>query len=258
MWQSDRSCGRTELSTHAHTCCLVYAVVFTLLIARYVLNVAKRSIWDQCKKKYILRTDRRPMTDRPTTSHLGNFKWPYLREVSPNPRWPPSWKIQIAISLRRIIRFTPCLVLDDNPDKAANTLTIIQYSRPMRSLSFGHMHKKQDRRASFLYKLTCTKSLTVCHKHYSIYLHAPSFHGSVHQWYPGSQLKHVIWPNVQVRCICNHKLVSLSFLTSIQSADFSTLTAGKAAFPRRTSGIWWRWPDFFRGIFRGPLAVMGN
>jgi len=30
---------------------------------RYVRNVAKRSIWDQCKKKYILRTD--PPTDRP-------------------------------------------------------------------------------------------------------------------------------------------------------------------------------------------------
>jgi len=36
-----------------------------LLLARYVpnvRNVAKRSIWDQCKKKYILRTDR-PATD---------------------------------------------------------------------------------------------------------------------------------------------------------------------------------------------------
>ena len=31
-----------------------------LLLARYVPNVAKRNIWDQCKKKYILRTDRRP------------------------------------------------------------------------------------------------------------------------------------------------------------------------------------------------------
>jgi len=39
-----------------------------LLLARYVPNVAKRSIWDQCKKKYILRTDRRP------TSHLGKFQ----------------------------------------------------------------------------------------------------------------------------------------------------------------------------------------
>jgi len=33
-----------------------------LLLACYVPNVAKRSIWDQCKKKYILRTDR-PTTD---------------------------------------------------------------------------------------------------------------------------------------------------------------------------------------------------
>ena len=119
---------------------------------RYVPNVAKRSIWDQCKK-YILRTDQRPATDRPptddrlTTSYLGNFKWPYLREGSSDPLhvWfyvgvfevggsngaisgfakskmvarPPSWKIQIAISPRiqmaispqRIVRFTECLVL---------------------------------------------------------------------------------------------------------------------------------------------------
>ena len=40
--------------------------------------------------------------------------------VSTNPRWrlgrhlaarPPSWKIQMAISQLRIVRFTPCLVL---------------------------------------------------------------------------------------------------------------------------------------------------
>ena len=66
--------------------------VYFLLLARDVPNVAKRSIWEQCKKKYILRTDhrptgdRRPTTDdRPTTSHLGNFKWPYLREGSSDP-----------------------------------------------------------------------------------------------------------------------------------------------------------------------------
>ena len=52
--------------------------------ARYVPNVAKRSIWDQCKKKYILRIDR-PTGDQPTTSHLENFKWPYLREGSSDP-----------------------------------------------------------------------------------------------------------------------------------------------------------------------------
>jgi len=33
----------------------------------YVPNVAKRSIWDQCKKKYILRTDDR------LTSHLAHI-----------------------------------------------------------------------------------------------------------------------------------------------------------------------------------------
>ena len=44
-----------------------------LLLARYVPNVAKRSIWDQCKKKYILRTDRRPMTDqRPHIWEISN------------------------------------------------------------------------------------------------------------------------------------------------------------------------------------------
>ena len=57
-----------------------------LLLSCYVPNVAKRSIWDQCKKKYILTTDRRP-----TTSHLGKF--------------------QMAISPRGVVRSTPCLVL---------------------------------------------------------------------------------------------------------------------------------------------------
>jgi len=60
-----------------------------ILLARYVPNVAKRSIWDQCKKKYILRTDR--PTDRPTTSHLGKF--------------------QMAISSQGVVRSTSCLVL---------------------------------------------------------------------------------------------------------------------------------------------------
>jgi len=49
------------------------SIIF-LLLARYVPNVANRSIWEQCKKKYILRTDRRPTRGR-----------------------PPSWKIQMAI-----------------------------------------------------------------------------------------------------------------------------------------------------------------
>ena len=92
-----------------------------LLLARYVPNAAKRSIWEQCKKKYILRTDRRPMADRPL--NFENFKRPYLRKASdPLHVWlysgvfevggsngtntgfeqskmaarPPSWKIQIA------------------------------------------------------------------------------------------------------------------------------------------------------------------
>jgi len=53
---------------------VLHFVIIFLLLVRYVPNVAKRSIWDQCKKKYILRTDqpatgnRRPATsDRPTT-----------------------------------------------------------------------------------------------------------------------------------------------------------------------------------------------
>jgi len=89
-------------------------IMLFLVLARYVPNVAKRSIWDQCKKKYILRTDQRPATDdRPTTSHLGKLKWPFISargrtiqfmfgstvgfsgsadrialfSVSPNPRW---------------------------------------------------------------------------------------------------------------------------------------------------------------------------
>ena len=57
-----------------------------LLLARYFPNVAKRSIWDQCKKKYW-----RPTDDRPKTSHLGKF--------------------QMAISPRGVVRSTSCLVL---------------------------------------------------------------------------------------------------------------------------------------------------
>jgi len=103
-----------------------------LLLARYVPNVAKRSIWEQCKKKYILTTD-----ERPTDLTFG--KWPYLREIWSDPlhvwfyggvfgvgrsngtisgfakckmaAWPPSWKIQMAISPRRIFRFNLCLIL---------------------------------------------------------------------------------------------------------------------------------------------------
>ena len=56
------------------------------LLAHYVRNIAKRSIWDQCKKKYILRTDR-------PTSNL------------------TFGKFQMAISPRGVVRSTSCLVL---------------------------------------------------------------------------------------------------------------------------------------------------
>jgi len=62
-----------------YSCKQHYSKYSFLLLARYVPNVVKRSIWDQCKKKYILTTD------RPTSSHLKNFKWPYLREGSSDP-----------------------------------------------------------------------------------------------------------------------------------------------------------------------------
>ena len=55
-------------------------VTYFLLLARYVPNVAKRSIM-----KYMLTND------RPTTTHLGT--------------------LQMAICPRWITRFTPCLVL---------------------------------------------------------------------------------------------------------------------------------------------------
>jgi len=84
-----------------------------------------------------LRTDQRP-TDLSFGQYWGNFKWPYLREGSSDPLhvWfyvgvfevggsngaicgfakskmadrPPSWKIQMVISQRRIVRFMPSLV----------------------------------------------------------------------------------------------------------------------------------------------------
>ena len=52
-----------------------------LLLARYFLTYRKRSILDQCKKKYI---DDRPTTDQ--RPHIWeNFKWPYLREGPSDP-----------------------------------------------------------------------------------------------------------------------------------------------------------------------------
>jgi len=65
-----------------------------LLLVRYVSNVAERSIWDQCKKKYILRTDRLATSNRPTDQPTSQF-----------------WKFQMAISPRGVIRSTSCLVL---------------------------------------------------------------------------------------------------------------------------------------------------
>ena len=62
----------------------------SLLLARYVPNVAKRSIWDQCKYVYI---DDRPTSDRRPTTDL-SFR-----------------KFQMAISPQPIVRSTPCLVL---------------------------------------------------------------------------------------------------------------------------------------------------
>ena len=102
------SCSRltvAQVFSHAFVC---FFVCF-LLLARYVPNVAKRSIWDQCKKKYILRTD------RPTLhlAHIGEISNGHISArgrsihfmfgstvgfsrsadrmaifpVSPNPRW---------------------------------------------------------------------------------------------------------------------------------------------------------------------------
>ena len=63
-----------------------------LLLARYVHNVAKRSIWEQCKKKYYIE-DRPATSDRRPTNDL------------------TFGKIQMAISRRGVARSTSCLVL---------------------------------------------------------------------------------------------------------------------------------------------------
>ena len=103
--------GRCENATYAWQIQMFYF----LLLARYVPNVEKRSIWDQCKKKYILTTDRRPTNDRPTShlAHIGEISNGHISArgrpihfmfgstvgfsgsadrmalfpVSPNPRW---------------------------------------------------------------------------------------------------------------------------------------------------------------------------
>jgi len=51
-----------------------------ILLVRFFFRT--RCIWDQCNKKYILRTHR-PTDDRPLIWE--NFKWPYLREGSSDP-----------------------------------------------------------------------------------------------------------------------------------------------------------------------------
>jgi len=53
------------------------APISLLLLARYVPNVAKEELWDQCKKYEYWRptTDRRPTTDLRAHSHiLGKFQ----------------------------------------------------------------------------------------------------------------------------------------------------------------------------------------
>jgi len=51
---------------HRYHAGLLALLIFTPR-ALYVPNVAKRSIWDKCKKKYILRTDRPTGDQRPAT-----------------------------------------------------------------------------------------------------------------------------------------------------------------------------------------------
>ena len=85
---------RLQSVTNAQFC--LFMLLFLLLV-RYVPNVAKRSIWDQCKK-YILRTDW-PVTDRPTA------QWPTDRPTS------HLGKFQMVISPRGVVRSTSCLVL---------------------------------------------------------------------------------------------------------------------------------------------------
>jgi len=105
LWRSDiffAFCFNTVTSARRYcdqACLLVRSfdtlvVIFRnrfLLLARYVPNVAKRSIWEQCKKKYILMTDQRP-TGLPLI-------------------WPILGKFQMAIYPRGVVRSTSCLVL---------------------------------------------------------------------------------------------------------------------------------------------------
>ena len=99
-------CIFVSLSLYVCLCMEVWLVCFFTPRAlrsreRYV---RARSIWDQCKKKYILRTDR--PTDQPHTWE--NFKWPYLCEGSfdPFPVWFYGGVIGVA---DRMALFPVCL-----------------------------------------------------------------------------------------------------------------------------------------------------
>jgi len=103
-----------------------------LLLARYVPNVAKRSIWNQCKK-YIYTEDRPTINDWPliwkNSDGYNLRKWSFdplqdwffggvfdsrsADRMALFPVWSNwrTWKFQMAISPRQIIRFAPCLVL---------------------------------------------------------------------------------------------------------------------------------------------------
>jgi len=60
------------------------APFYILLLARYVPDVERRSIWDQCKKKYSLSLYWRPTTDqRPHIWKTSNGH--YIREGSSDP-----------------------------------------------------------------------------------------------------------------------------------------------------------------------------
>jgi len=92
------ACGCSCNLVLIDSCGCIYFCVF-LLLAHCVPNVAKRSIQDQYKKKYILRTDRPATDQRPTTSHLGKF--------------------QMAISLRGVVRSTSTVGFSRSADRMA-------------------------------------------------------------------------------------------------------------------------------------------
>jgi len=120
--------------------CIDLSLSFLLLFATFLTQ--RRGVYENSVRRSIgAYTEDRPATDdRPTKALIGeNFKRPYLRDGSSDSlhvwfyggvfgvggsngaisgfakskmaAWLPSWKIQIAISTRWIIRFTPCFVL---------------------------------------------------------------------------------------------------------------------------------------------------